>query len=520
MIIINSGTYITPEFQSEIGRIPPCLLPLGNKKLIEHQVQSLKCFPSEQIFVTLPDDFELSHYDKQLLQRLQVEIIKVDASLSLAESVLLSVSSVALSSFSSNTSHIRLLHGDTLLSEYPQHHHNLIGVGTTQDSYQWEIEDYKDDLVWCGYFVFESIAKLVQCLACCKTKFVDAINMYRSKESVELYYFSQWYDLGHINTYFKSRAKITTERAFNHLRIENNVVYKSGMPEIKIKAEAEWFQNIPKSMRRFIPQYIDSHYGQKNTWYQLEYLPLLPLNELFVHGRVDIVNWKNIISQLINLLNILRSYEISNDIKRSIDDGFYSLIVTKTYERLENYAKKYQFNLDNPIRLNGEELCSTRQLATLCVEQCQNLDIIYAVQHGDLCFSNILYNSRQEQLKIIDPRGITGKGELSIYGNQYYDLAKIMHSVIGLYDLIIAGQFQYNERNSYDFSLRFYLTSYVEQIQKVFIDSFAENDLKLEKIAPLIVLLFLSMLPLHSDYPNRQKAMLANAFRLYVEYMK
>lgn len=39
MIIINSAAYVIPEFRAEFGKIPPCLLPIGNRKLIEYQVQ-------------------------------------------------------------------------------------------------------------------------------------------------------------------------------------------------------------------------------------------------------------------------------------------------------------------------------------------------------------------------------------------------------------------------------------------------------------------------------------------------
>ena len=34
MILIASGAYVIAEFQVELGKIPPCLLPIGNKKLI------------------------------------------------------------------------------------------------------------------------------------------------------------------------------------------------------------------------------------------------------------------------------------------------------------------------------------------------------------------------------------------------------------------------------------------------------------------------------------------------------
>ena len=63
------------------------------------------------------------------------------------------------------------------------------------------------------------------------------------------------------------------------------------------------------------------------------------------------------------------------------------------------------------------------------------------ISHGDLCFSNILFDTRVESIKCIDPRGITPKGEYSIYGDRRYDLAKLYHSVVGLYDFIIAGRY-------------------------------------------------------------------------------
>ena len=37
---------------------------------------------------------------------------------------------------------------------------------------------------------------------------------------------------------------------------------------------------------------------------------------------------------------------------------------------------------------------------------------------------------------------------------------------------------------------------------------------------PLVVLLFMSMLPLHEDRPDRQKAMFYNALRIYKKYIK
>ncbi len=54
--------------------------------------------------------------------------------------------------------------------------------------------------------------------------------------------------------------------------------------------------------------------------------------------------------------------------------------------------------------------------------------------HGDLCLSNILYDLRCRVCKFIDPRGSFGVP--GIYGDPRYDVAKMYHSVYGLYDFI------------------------------------------------------------------------------------
>jgi NDP-sugar pyrophosphorylase family protein len=59
MIIINSAAYVIPEFRAEFGKIPPCLLPIGNKKLVEYQVPMLRKAYDEQIIVSLPEGYRL-----------------------------------------------------------------------------------------------------------------------------------------------------------------------------------------------------------------------------------------------------------------------------------------------------------------------------------------------------------------------------------------------------------------------------------------------------------------------------
>ena len=68
-----------------------------------------------------------------------------------------------------------------------------------------------------------------------------------------------------------------------------------------------------------------------------------------------------------------------------------------------------------------------------------------------------------------------------------------------------------------DMSIKFEIDHRLKSIQKIFMEIDFIDGLKVKSIMPLVVLLFLSMLPLHADKPDRQKAMLLNAVRLYKE---
>ncbi|ECP3589223.1 hypothetical protein FZH48_26620, partial [Salmonella enterica] len=106
------------------------------------------------------------------------------------------------------------------------------------------------------------------------------------------------------------------------------------------------------------------------------------------------------------------------------------------------FEKTTSLDLNKSITFNGVKYPSIKDIAYITSEfikpVCED-DII--ITHGDFCFSNILYDFRSQRIKLIDPRGINFYNELSIWGDIRYDLAKLNHSVIGRYDLIIAEHF-------------------------------------------------------------------------------
>lgn len=513
-----SSAYLSAEFQVELGAIPPTLLPLGNKKLLEHQVTSLRArYLDEEIVVSLPETFQITESLQKTIDRLGVTILPVPDQFSLSESVLYTLNVTS----SDDHRPITILYGDTYISEYSflDESEDAIAVAKAKNSYNWEYIDsehisaHDENLVWCGFFTFSNKRLLLKSLAICRDSFNDAVKYYKSLQKMTYCKTEHWQDLGHVNTYFAARANLTTQRAFNDLKIEEGIVVKSGSPQLKIEAEARWFESIPNKLRIFSPLYLGQKKINESIGYAIEYLPCMPLNELFVHGQNQVQDWNIIFSEIKRWFTLAYNQPSINN--KEIEREFQQLIDEKTFSRIEQYAKEQNISLDTPCYYEGKQLPSLREICTECINMVKQLAPVQGVLHGDLCFSNMLFDSRSLKLKVIDPRGLDANQNFTIYGDLKYDYAKLTHSVIGLYDFIISGDFIIYHRDTKDVSLHFDIAGRIKKIQKVFMESKFIENISFKNIVPLVILLFFSMLPLHSDRPDRQDAMFLNALRLY-----
>ena len=518
MILISSAAYVNSEFQTEFGRLPPAFLPVGNKRLFEHQIKTLKnSFPTENFLLSLPESYKLLHKDKMYLDREDIKIVFNDESLSLGASIQRVIS---IYNFD-NT--LRLLHGDTFVTNIPSQS-DCLGVSETDDEYEWEVESRgcDNDIVWCGYFAFSNVDLLKRSLVMSEGDFVKGISFYSKEKPLKRVNISSWCDFGHINTYFRNRSRFTSERDFNHLTISNGVVWKTSSSDKKIKAEYEWFKNIPDRLRVFTPQLIK--YNEKdelsnNSMYGLEYLALPPLNEIFVHGLKPTNFWVKVFKCCDDFFECCRKERIGdNELVRLREDST-RLIEEKTWKRLNEYISKSSYpGIDVKTQINQKDMPSLRAIVSNCINLLDDVPIVPSILHGDFCLSNILFDSRADRIKVIDPRGLRADDSASLIGDLRYDYAKLTHSIIGLYDHILSGAFDLNlfwsdEICKFDFTI--HVDDSIKEIQKVFKSYSLPGGILVKDIMPLTVLLFLSMLPLHSDNKNRQDAILANAILLY-----
>lgn len=527
MILITSGAYIADEFASEIGRLPPAFLPVGNRRLYQFQYELLSAL-GKPIYLSIPEDYRVEPADSACLAALDIKLIRVPSGLSLGNSILFCWNATG-----EPFSQLTLLHGDTLFADLALEESDLLTLHSNKGFYQRarltsqallanHFEDIwagADEKVVSGFFSFCKPHILMQGIVQRNGSFIAALEHYANQQDLKPLEGGKWYDFGHLNSFFRSRSEITTQRAFNEMSISSRVVGKASQNHVKMAAEANWFLKLPAELKIHIPSLLTTtESAGKIVGYQLEYLYLLPLSDLFVFGNLNPAAWR----QIFNAVNLtLKSFWEHSLKPNSIDTASLNqLYFPKTLERLEQYSQQSGCDLNHPLvdSNNPSAPMSLLQLAEISAQFIAPANINHhTISHGDFCFSNILYDTRVQCLKLIDPRGLDVAGTQSIFGDRRYDLAKLYHSVVGLYDLIIAGHFTYSKaQDSAEFTFNLLTSPQQEQIEQLFLDMVVSaSGISHKEILAINIHLFLSMLPLHYDRPDRQAAMIANTHRLY-----
>ncbi len=523
--IILSGAYITNGMISEFGLIPPSFLPLANKRLYCWQVEKLKAH-TDSIMLVVPENFQIEFYDQNWLEERNVRIVCLGEGKTLGAAI-----HACLPHVEKGVEDIWLLFGDTLLTNFDVLPRDSVGVGYVQEHSRWgycrqtehgTIEfsesydtsetDKQPIVVGCFRFIKQQITK---CLDLSEKNFYSALNLYSTKYGLKLANIGDgWHDFGHINAYFRSRQHFTTERSFNNLCIENRKVCKYSEETFKILAEAAWYEGVPRDIDVFLPGYLGRIKQGNNAGYAMEYLFLPPASDLYVYGRLPEYVWRQILSGCREFLEVCASYrsrdEVTSDVRW--------LYEAKTKERLQAFCQNRGISLQKPWIFNGQPVPSLehifqRALAIIAPPTPEHTSIT----HGDFHFANIFFDFRSLGVKVVDPRGIICNVP-TIYGDYRYDLAKLTHSINGLYDFILAGIFKAEFVSDYNINFTITKNNQIDMVQKLFasmsFNGLSPCDLEIQAI---VILLFLSMLPLHDDDPSRQNTLLANAFRLFLE---
>lgn len=115
---------------------------------------------------------------------------------------------------------LALLHGDTLIDVTPELEADAYLVSPTKDHYDWGFVKRSSENVFlkadsdagsdpseviCGFFLVSDASDFRGCCAIAPD-FLQALNSYGTKRQVALPEPYKWFDLGHLNTYYKARV--------------------------------------------------------------------------------------------------------------------------------------------------------------------------------------------------------------------------------------------------------------------------------------------------------------------------
>lgn len=341
------------------------------------------------------------------------------------------------------------------------------------------------------------------------------LNEYVDFYTVKGIYNNNYLDFGLLSDLNKSKLQVVREfnkielidDDINELKIKKSSVKK---PE-KILDEFLWYQKIPLHMRKYIPttyEFNSKIESGEGANYVMSYIDSTPLQELFMYNLPDFQSWVSIFDNIYNYFldsrNIENKEQFYKENKNKLIQANIKMLREKTKQRVDQIKdmfphREYVINgqfYDNPIYHLEKILKRAEEISSDV-----NIDNL-VILHGDLFFGNMMYDIEKESLKVIDPRG--KYGEFTIYGDMRYDLAKLYHSIIGDYDFIVNGLY---ELRDYDSTLNYSIFN-GDSNKKIggFIHYFIEvlgNDL--DDIEFITGLLFLTMIPLHSENKNNQK---------------
>ncbi|CCJ85097.1 phosphotransferase [Cronobacter dublinensis] len=513
MIIILSAQYVEQDLRAEFGEIPPTFLPVGNKRLYTYQISNIRSEnPEEKICMTLPKSYQISSWDKQVLEKENISIIPIDETFSLGQSIAFCLAS----SCASEDDSVIIYYGDTLLRNPVNLGNiakNVIYTAHSDFNYVWlKVANgfESNDAVFCGVLSIANPQLLIRNLISTNFDFTKSLLKYNETNKFEQEHRSDWLDFGHLNTFYDSKTIVTTERAFNELKINKYYVEKRSQKKTKLHAEANWFSQVPEEMAYYSPMLISHGEDENGYRYKLEYLYSPTLTELFVFGNHHQAIWEQIINSCFHFIE--SCHEIRNP--EPVGD-FYNSLVSKNNSRLDEFIKANP-RFGNVVK-DAENNSYYLNDVLAEMHQAINTESKSTFIHGDFCFSNILYDFKKNDIKVIDPRGIDFDGKLSIYGDIRYDLAKILHSAIGKYDYIVSDRFNVNDDGE---TIILELPESSIDLTDLVKKQFETTSFSFKEILALTATLFLSMLPLHYDRPDRQLAFVATAINLYKEFKK
>lgn len=250
----------------------------------------------------------------------------------------------------------------------------------------------------------------------------NRINLYGTKE------------IGTMLSYKDNNNLIFHCRPFNSFEFCDDIVIKRGINEQgrKIAAnEVAWYKHIKKLNYKNVPEIY-------------KYRPLkmkrIQGNNIYEYDCLTTFQKQDILKNIIKTLKQLHELEAKQSVDISdVEDTF----INKTFDRLIKIKDIIPFSDKDSIKINGKYYKNVffyQKELKKAVKR--NYPKYFTLIHGDCSFSNIMFDTFNTKIVLIDPRGYFGRTKF--YGDADYDWAKLYYSLKGDYDQFNCKRFSLN----------------------------------------------------------------------------
>ena len=249
-----------------------------------------------------------------------------------------------------------------------------------------------------------------------------------------------------------------------------NVYHKEGDD---LSGEIYYYQNIPSQFKNFFPRMIN-HDIHQNRWFTMEKIDGIVFSNMYLSRELNLNHLENLLKKLDKLHAYLESNTNINEDTDIDRRNMYCNYLNKLESR---YTED-----DYSIYPLSKKIYNELKKGLISYQQ-QGKGVLGMI-HGDPVFTNVMLD-KYNNIKMFDIRGKLGT-RLSIYGDIFYDYAKVYQSLIG-YDEIMKGV-HLNEQ---------YKKVFIEFFEQYIIQKFSLERLKLIKL--ITKSLLFTLLPLHDD---------------------
>jgi len=326
-------------------------------------------------------------------------------------------------------------------------------------------------------------------------------------------------DLAKIRNFLSFTTGSTATRHFNEVQIDDYYYTKRSTDKRKMLAEYSFYGLVPEQMRAWLIQPFDYKDEGERAAYKMMRYYLADAALQWVHGAFEADTFAPFVERLLFFLAERPRRACSEEVSAA---GARAIFVVKLEDRVKQFLAMNEGQRINQLVAAATPALEIRRQLERYLELYKRHEkgFIFdhvVVGHGDPCFSNVLYDQQRYLLKLIDPKGAVNESEL--WAHPLYDLCKVSHSALGDYDFINTGLYSVGFSDNNDLLLRVnhgnHATLKPLFLQRVKATGHDPRIMRLGEAS-----LFLSMLPLHIDYPNKIIAFLLKARQILdeVEY--